>query len=234
MSTTVAHALALAFGALTGMSEIMLRYRDEPLRATVTRYGLSYLALNGLIATSALFILMHYEDGVFPGLKNDLFMKAIVAGFGAMAVFRSKLFTYRAEDGREFPVGPIIVLDTVLKVLDRKIDRQRSSERQRLVFEQLKDITAYDFAANYLVVSLLSYQNLTTDEKAVIANAVKEYREQTQWPTQLKSMALGFAFLTIAGEENFAEVVKNLKAALAQAQSAPAGGAAAPAVPGGV
>ena len=63
---------------------------------------------------------------------------ALTAGFGAMAVFRSKLFIFRTEDGKEYPIGPSIVMETFLGLLDRKIDRLRAAKRQRRVFDTLE------------------------------------------------------------------------------------------------
>lgn len=142
-----------------------------------------------------------------------------------MIVLRSKLFIFRTEDGKEYPIGPSIVIETLLRVFDRKIDRLRASERQRRVFERMKGITDFAAAANYLEASLLSFQNLSQEEKADIAQVIDQYRQETDWPDSLRTMAVGFAFLTIAGEENFDEVIASLKSYLAinAGQPAPPG-----------
>ena len=117
-------ALASAlFGALVGLSEILSRYRDEPVRAATTGAGLSYLLLNAVISLFAFGILRQYAGGILPVIKDDPLMTAIVAGFGSMTIFRSKLFTFRTPDGTEYAIGPAIVLETVLKTIDQKIDR---------------------------------------------------------------------------------------------------------------
>lgn len=60
--------LSAALGAGTGASEIISRYRDEPIRAVANRYGLNH-----------------------------------------------------SEDGQDYPIGPAIVIETFLRMLDRKI-----------------------------------------------------------------------------------------------------------------
>jgi len=214
------------FGTLVGFSEILSRYRDEPLKATFTRFGLTYLAINGLISLAAFGLLLHYPAAIFPKIAGDKFLAAAVAGFGAMSVMRSKLFSFRSDDGKEYPIGPSIVIDTILHVVDRKIDRQRASQREIHVFSKLKDISDFDAASEYLTASLLSFQNLSQDEKREIAAVIQEYRDQKSWPPALKTMAVGFAFLTIAGEDNFDQIVddlitylKNLAQADASAQT---------------
>jgi len=202
--------LAFVFGSLVGFSEILSRYRDEPFLATANLYGLTYLGINGSISLGAFGLLLHYPTGIFPKIAGDHFMVSIVAGFGAMAVMRSKLFIFRSDDGKEYPIGPSIVLETILRVVDRKIDRLRASQREKRVFSSLKDISNFDAAADYLTASLLSFQNLSQDEKRDIAAVIQQYRDQKLWPPALKTMAIGFAFLTIAGEENFDQVVSDL------------------------
>ncbi len=218
--------LVFIFGALVGFSEILSRYRDEPMRAAFNRFGLSYLAINGFIAVGAFAVLMHYPKSIFPAVAGDKFMTAIVAGFGAMAVMRSKLFTFRSDDGKEYAIGPSIVIDTILRVVDRKIDRLRASQRERLVFSRLKDVSNFSAAADYLTASLLSFQNLSQDEKRDIAAVIAQYRNQAAWPDALKTMALGFTFLTLAGEENFDEVVKDLTQYISNLARPAAGSAA--------
>ena len=207
-------AIAFLCGALAGGTEIVSRYRDEPLRATFNRFGIGYLLVNGLVAVFAYAFLLRYPTQILPSVAGDDLLSALVAGFGAAVILRSKVFIYRSEDGKEYPVGPAIVLETLLKVLDRKIDRLRASARQRRVFAQMKDITDFEAAATYLEASLLSFQNLSQDEKAEVVRIIEQYRKAS-WPAPLRTIAVGFAFLTIAGEENFDEVIANLKAYLA-------------------
>jgi hypothetical protein len=63
------------------------------------------------------------------------------------------------------------------------------------------------------------FQNLGGEEKTEIAAVINQYRRATNWPPTLRMMAVGFAFLTIAGEENFDQVIANLKAYLTEIDS---------------
>src|ERR1700736_4638403 len=49
--------LTAFFAAFLGWSEIISRYRDEPLRATWTPYGLIYLLANALVALGGFALL---------------------------------------------------------------------------------------------------------------------------------------------------------------------------------
>jgi hypothetical protein len=200
------------FGMSVGFSEILSRYRDEPLLACSTSGGVLYLLLNGALSLGAFWLLCRYPS-IFSSLKGDLFLTSVVAGFGAVTVFRAKLFTFRASDGKDYPVGPAIVLETVLKTLDQKIDRKRATNRQARVFQLMQGLNDFENTAKYFQASLNSFQNLTPEEKAEINSVIDEYRspKTSTWPDGLKIMALGFAFLNIAGDENFDEVIGNLK-----------------------
>ncbi len=111
-------------------------------------------------------------------------------------------------------MGPAIVIDTILETIDRKIDRLRAAERQKRVYDKLNEVSDFDKTAQYLEGSLLSFQNLSQQQKSDISTVISDYRNSS-WDNRLKVMAVGFAFLTIAGEENFDKVVANLKSFLA-------------------
>jgi hypothetical protein len=195
-------------------------------------------------------LLERYHAKLLPsGIDHgDGILMAFFAGFGAMVILRSKLFLYHTNEGNEIPIGPDLVADRLLKVIDRKIDRQRAAARERLVFDLMHKYTKFGAAADFFRISLGSFQNLSEEEK-------KYYKEQAeklatlQLSEVLKVMALGFLFLDLSGEANLRDVCAILDRQLAGAASAnpvplpPAGppvpapavppGPAPPAAPGG-
>jgi hypothetical protein len=202
--------LAASFGVLVGAAEILSRYKDEPFLAMKTLPGLGYLGLNGLISAAAFGLLKHYSKEVLPSLSDDPLMTSFVAGFGAMAVMRSKLFSFKTERGEEFAVGPDAVITTFLRSVDRKIDRIRSAARQTIVLDQVSKIKdPKNKAPVFLIHSLASYQNLSTDEKTEIAKAIQELSSKSLDPDVLL-MAIGFGFLNLTGESNFSLLMTQL------------------------
>jgi hypothetical protein len=208
--------LSFVLGASAGASEIVSRYRDEPLRAVGKPWGITYLLLNGIVSLGAYGLLIRYPKQLPASIEGDHLMMAFTAGFGAMAVLRSKFFIFRADDGKEYPIGPSIVTETFLRLLDRNIDRQRATERQDVVFERMKDIRGFDDAADYLQAAILSFQNLTDKEKSDISDVIKQCKAQTGWPESLRAIAVGYPFLTIAGQRNFGQLIDKLKRYLDQ------------------
>jgi hypothetical protein len=134
--------------------------------------------------------------------------------------FRSKIFVYQGDDGNQYSIGPAIVFESLLKVFDRMIDRRRATCRTQMVEENMRDIDDFESAAAYLEAAMLSFQNLSQDERASIGEVIEQYRVK-DWPPKLKIMAAGFALLTIGGEANFRLLVKNMKAYLKEPAAAP-------------
>ncbi len=203
--------LSIAFGFSVGAAELLGRYRDEPQLAVASGPGFAYLLLNGLIAGLAYGLLVHYSDKIFTGLQNDRLLTSIVAGFGSMLVMRSKFFSFKTEGGETFAVGPDAVLSTYLRSVDRRIDRNRSAPRQKLVYDSVKTIRNPSLAASFLITSLASYQNLSDTEKATLSDIIQKVQGQADLPPQLKLMAICFGLLNVAGESNFKSLMEQLK-----------------------
>ena len=64
---------------------------------------------------------------------------AVGAGFGGAALIR----------GQEFGFGPVIVIETLLSVVDRQLDRQLATERYQTVHELMVRV------AELMIVALL-------------------------------------------------------------------------------
>jgi len=195
--------LSIVFGGLVGASEIASRYRDEPFLAIFSLPGRVYLVFNGLVSAFAYFLLQHYKDKIFPGVGNDILLASVIAGFGSMVVLRSKLFSFKTENGETFSVGPDAAVSTLLSSVDRNIDRYRSFDRQSLVFRETTRIGKPKDAPVFLRTFLASYQNLTDTEKKQLNEAIDKIVERTDLDDQLKLMAISFGFLNISGDANF-------------------------------
>jgi len=214
--------LTAFFGCLLGASEIISRYRDEPLKAVFNVYGATYLVTNASVSLAAFMLLARYHDKLLPAAirHEDGILMAFFAGFGAMIVLRSKLFLYHSIDGKEIPIGPDLVADRLLKVIDRKIDRQRAAAREQLVFDLMRKYTRFGVTSEFFQISLGSFQNLSDEEKV-------EYKEKAERLAQLplfealKIMALGFLFLDLSGEANLRDVCAILDQRLAELPAAP-------------
>ncbi len=206
------YVFAFLLGAFAGMAEILSRYRDEPWRASFSVPGIAYIFSNGLISTGAYWTVITYK--IFTGINEPGFPAAIAAGFGSMAIFRSKIFVYRSDSGNEYPIGPDIVLDIFMKTIDRQIDRKQAVRRQGLITNTMSDISgiggAFDKAADYFDTALLSFQHLTKEDKSEWKNKIDGLKK-SGLPEKVKLYALGYALLDLTGEDHFHQCIDKLK-----------------------
>jgi hypothetical protein len=209
------------FGAFLGLSEILSRYRDEPLRATWNQYGLVYIGFNAMIAIGAFVLLERYPSLLGGVNRADGVLLAFLAGFGSMAILRSKLFLYRTDDEKDIPIGPDLVIDRFLKVIVTKIDRLRGAQRQRLVFDQMRKYGEFSPTNDFFQLALTSLPNLSDDERKSYKDAANAVGTLSS-SEALKAMALGYLFLDVAGEENLVELCANLDKYLAEIKAAAA------------
>jgi hypothetical protein len=216
-------ALAGVLGASLGGSELVSRYRDEPLNAVASWAGLTYVSMNALVSACAYGLLARYSADIIPQLGDDKILRAILAGFGAMAILRSKFFTLRTEKGEDIGVGPDAALSAFLSAADRGVDRKRAGKRLKLVFNRVATLNeGHDSPddsvtlpiKDFIRVSLSAFQNLSEQDKAAIKEKMHEIYEtkREEYPSEeLKLQALCYEILVIAGEYNFSRLMKNLE-----------------------
>jgi hypothetical protein len=202
--------LALTLGSTVGASEVVSRYRDEPVRAILSNAGLMYLGLNGVVSALTYGLLTRYSSSFAQGLQGDRVMTAMVAGFGAMAVLRSKFFTIRTPKGEDISVGPDAAVSAILEAADRGVDRSRASRRLSLVYRAARRITDAKVGAEFFQISLAAFQNLDATEKAEVIAVIDEILE-TDYPPELQIEAMCYVVLRLTGELNFNDIMANLQ-----------------------
>ena len=233
--------LAFVCGAAVAAAEIVSRYRDEPLHAMFTPFGLVYLLFNGAIGLGLLAVVLQYGDQLGLPANLDPFWAALLAGFGSTALMRTRLAVIRGADNKDISIGPDIVVKTLLQMADQYIDRARASARLEIVVRHIEDIASlgkedagpsnFAQAADYLMASLLAFQNLDDERKKQLKEVMSAYAQQPL-PDPIKYFALGFVFLTLAGERQFEDVVRN--AVLTKKSGAPKPLPPTPRLPAGV
>jgi len=202
--------LAAAFGGIVGASELISRYRDAPMRALATVAGASYVFLNAVVSGLTYGLLTRYADGLLPGLADDPLMTSIVAGFGAMAILRSKFFTLRTASGESIAVGPDAAISAFLDAADRGVDRARASSRLALVYKEASKVERPVDGPDFMEISIAALQNLSDEDKARFVKRI-EAVQGSSYTAQLKLQALCYELLTLIGERNFSDLMANLQ-----------------------
>ena len=126
--------------------------------------ALLYLALNGAASGLALALIRGYGWTFGAAAGSARWTQLLVAGVGAMALFRTSLFTVRAGD-RDIAVGPATFLQIFRDAADREVDRLRARDRSSQVGD-LMDGVDYEKASEGLIpYSLALMQNVPDDEQ---------------------------------------------------------------------
>jgi hypothetical protein len=126
-----------------------------------------------------------------------------------MTFFRSSLFTVRLA-GNDVPVGPNLVLLTVLKSLDRAYDRARAQPRSSVI-KEIMGYVAFDQVKNALPALCFDLmQNLSPDEINSINTQVTQLSQSTAMSDRSKSLSLGLALLNLVGERTLRAAVATL------------------------
>jgi hypothetical protein len=198
----------IGIGVLIGITDIISRYRDEPDDALGTTPSFFYLFVN-VVASSLTLICIRAFEWTF-GLQGQqaAWAQVLVAGFGAMAILRTSLWTVQVGE-QSIPIGLNSFLDAILGTVDRAVDRKRAQQRAQAVSTIMKDVD-FDKAAQALPAYCFGLlQNLPVDEQdkfgrkvALLASAPMNKR--------VKALLLGLTLMNLVGEKVLETAVANL------------------------
>ena len=206
------------FAAAVGIGELISRYRDDPVSALRTLPASVYVLINVLVALAALFFIRQFgiTFGLQPATGNATlrWTQVLAAAFGAMAIFRTSLFTVRAG-GQDIPVGPNILLQVLLSFADREVDRLRALARIDIVERAMKGVSfqqAYEALPAYCLALM---QNLTKEEQETLARQINAVRTSTI-QEQIKVRTLGLLLLGVVGRGVLLAAVESLQNEIGQ------------------
>lgn len=229
MTLVAAYLAAAGFGVLVGTVEVFQRYRAEPFQALWNRWGGLYVGFNGAVAAAAFAVAHASQDlaSTSPGLT--LLQWSAAAGFGSSVLLRSKLLNVQMTGGKEIALGPEIVVQTFLAIVDRELDRLRARRRFDTVHRLFAGI---DFERSKLRLPLQVFQamqGVTEEETQTLMARVAEVDEMKTLGDEDKAFLLGFYLLDLVGEEFLTEVLDRYKSEFSAAGSPPASAPRAPA-----
>lgn len=207
----VDYFLVALLGAATGCGELMTRYRDAPLRSLKNMSATAYVALNALAGIVGLALLRVFNVDFGLTDSNQLrWTQILVGGLAAMALFRTSLFIAHVGD-EDIGMGPSGVLQSLLKVADRGVDRTRAKARAGEVAKAMQSVS-FDKAQGPLPPYCFALmQNVTTEEQEAVAqNIVGKLRASTNMSDSTKALALGLALMNIVGDGVLLAAVRSL------------------------
>jgi hypothetical protein len=209
MAVTFDFTAAVLLGIVVGLAELVSRYRDAPQAALYSRPALLYLALNGAASGLALALIRAYGWTFGAGAGSARWTQLLVAGVGAMALFRTSLFTVRAGD-RDIGVGPATFLQIFRDAADRAVDRLRARARS-LQVGKLMDGVDYTKASEGLIPYCLTLmQNVSDNDQQKLVQAVKLLdAEPIEAP--IKARILGLLLMNVVGPDVLTAAVDGLR-----------------------
>lgn len=212
------YAVVAALGALVGSGELVSRYRDAPAGALRSAAALFYIALNIAASVVALALIRTFDwkFGVTSTGATLLWTQVGIAGTGAMALFRTSLFTVHAGD-RDIGIGPSSFLQIFREAADRAVDRLRARARGEAVSKLMEGI-AYDKAAHGLAPYCLALMQNVPDEEQVALTKALALLNGTDYDPTIKVRILGLNLMNVVGPNVLTAAVESLRKEMAAGQ----------------
>lgn len=203
------YAIVFSIGITVGITEMMARYPDAPFSPLLSVPGLIYFAINGG-ATMLAYYLVQILSPNTPGqgAARDI-NQVLIAGLGAMAFFRSGLFTVPIGD-KDVAVGPNLILQILLKALDRAYDRDRAGPRSKVVSGIMGGVSLISARTALPLISFSLMQNITDDEREKFGTQVKDIDTLTDMDDEAKTLTIGLSLLNLVGENTLRSAVNVL------------------------
>jgi hypothetical protein len=176
--------------ASVGLTELLTRYRSDPgypLRHSVAAWF--YVGLNAAAGVGALLLVRAF-GWTFGQTHNIELWRILVAGFGAVALFRSSLFVTKIG-GTEVGVGPSLVLGALLETFDREVDRKCAEEMSKVIDTSvLAGLDPERVMSTLPVLCLALMQNFPASDQALLAADLNKTRSDTTLSPQAKMRAV--------------------------------------------
>jgi hypothetical protein len=203
------YAATALFGLLVGTTELVSRYRDNPVAPLTTMPGLIYIATNVFASIGALWVLL--RNGVqydFGGVLPKDLAQVLLAGFGTMVLFRSSLFTVRIGDA-DVSIGPAAVLQIILNAADRACDRLRAGPRAERVKQIMRGVSFNKAKVALPLHCFALMQNVSTAEQTQLMQLIDRMVKE-DLTDDVKAYNLGLLMMNVVGEEVLEKAVNVL------------------------
>lgn len=208
------YILAGMIGAAVGAIELLGRYKDDPWAALREPSAILYIMVNAGASLLAFHCVTVFEIkmGIASsgGGQKLALLQVFLAGLSAMAFFRTSLFTVKVAD-TDLPVGPGLILQILLNVTDRGVDRGRALPRAGDIPRIMAGI---DFGKGAEALPSFCFgimQNVGTDEQSAARSQVAII-SQSALSNTLKANLLGLLIVNLVGKDVLESAVTALRA----------------------
>ena len=199
----VNYGFAIGIGLLVGATEMISRYPDDPFAPLISAPGAFYLLVNGGASALAYYLMVELR------VPLDEPLRTLTAGIGAMAFFRSGLFTVRISGG-DIAVGPNLIIQVLLNALDRTYDRQRAVPRSAAVTSIMGGISFGQVKEALPTLCFDLMQNVSDSEVSNLNTQIAALSASTTMTDDAKILSLGLQLFNIVGEGTLEAAVRAL------------------------
>ena len=216
MSLAVEIGGVAAAAALTGVAEVVSRYRSDPgyaLAHSVAAWA--YIVLNGSAGVAAL-LLIHATGWTFGQSTHVELWRVLVAGFSAIAFFRSSFFVARVGN-QTVGIGPSLVLGALLDACDREIDRKSAKKLSETVPGNLDELVAETVLYALPVLCLALMQNYAASDQAQLGAELIAIRSDEKLGPRAKVRAVVMQLSKALGPDVVTSVLTNARAVFTDA-----------------
>lgn len=196
-------------GAMVGIGEIVARYRDAPDRALRTISAGLYIVINAVASVVAMYAVWTFNLALGPTGPRTMFQQIFLAGFGAMALFRTSVFTVRVAD-HDIGIGPVAFLQVILGATDRAVDRIRADARAAAISTSMAGVSFTRAQAALPAFCLALMQNVPADEQNAVATSTKALIGSKELDDETKVRNLGLALMNVVGDKVLQTAVTHL------------------------
>jgi len=206
----LAYAIVLVLAALVGFCELLSRYRDAPMDAIKSLPAILYVTVNGVAGVVVLLVVDAFDWSFGTHGLRAYILQVSTAGFAAMAVLRSSVFTVRVGD-TDVHAGPNALVKVVLHAADRAVDRERAKQRSLAVKDIMKDVD-FDRAATKLTSYCIALmQNVSAEEQKSMEEEIWALVEGKDGLGDMpRSLQLGLVLMKVVGEDVLRQSVGDL------------------------
>jgi hypothetical protein len=183
------YILVAGAAGFVGLAELVARYKSDPwymLRHSFAAW--LYMVIN--VAAGLLALVLIRAFGWFGGNPHADIWRTLIAGFTAIAFFRSSLFVTNIG-GTSVGVGPSMVLGALLDACDRQVDRM-SAEKilDVLASDPLNDVHPAQVMYALPVLCLALMQNFSASDQAQLGAELTKIRADDKLSEQARMHAI--------------------------------------------
>lgn len=211
MSLVAQAVIAAAIAGTVGLTELVSRYRSEPKGAVLSGAGVLYIAVNVAAGFGALYLINALGWTFGSSGTHQTIWRILVAGFGALAFFRSSFFLPKVG-GSEVSVGPAAMIEVLLGACDRAVDRKSAKAiAGKLRKGELQGLDAKTVLTTLPALCLALMQNVAASDAALVAAEIAKIQSDEKLSNDAKVRTAVTQLAKFLGPELVLEVVKDSK-----------------------